>query len=153
MGKMRALLWANASRRQFFILPFAHAIPTAGCDLGAAILDHFQLPNRSLLWGLHARPAKFQSDADIRSPTVARSFLLDFVHHFWLLNPSWHSCVPQIVILGALLESPTTLNTNAQKRRFGVEHLQIVFFSPSLEICISFGPCRTKCCFLICSIW
>jgi hypothetical protein len=54
--------------------------------------------------------------------------------------------------LGALLESPTTLNTNAQTRRFGVERLHIVFLSPSLEICISFGPCRTKYCFLMCSI-
>jgi hypothetical protein len=127
MGKMRALLWANASRRQFSILPVAHGIPTVVCDLGAAIWDHFQLPNRSLLWGLHARPAKFQSDADIRSTTVATSFWLYFVHHFWLLNSCWRSCVPQIVILDALLESPTTLNTNAQKRRFGVERLQIVF--------------------------
>ena len=98
-----------------------------------------QLLNRSLLWGLHARPAKCQSDADILSPTAVRSFFPDFVHHFLLLNQRWRSCVPQIVILGALLESPTTLNTHAQKRRFGVECLQIVFLWPSPDICISFG--------------
>ena len=81
----------------------------------------------ALLESPTARPAKCQSDADIRSPTVARSFFPDFVHHFLLPNQRWRSCVPQPVILGALLESPRTLNTNAQKRRFGVERLQIVF--------------------------
>jgi hypothetical protein len=50
----------------------------------------------------------------------------------------------EIVIFAELLESPKTLNTNVQKRCFGVERLQIVFLSLFLEICISCGPCRVK---------
>jgi hypothetical protein len=34
----------------------------------------------------------------------------------------------EIAILGVLSESPATLNTNVQKRRFGVERPQISFF-------------------------
>jgi hypothetical protein len=37
-----------------------------------------------------------------------------------------YECRNQIVILAALLESHTMLNTNGQERRFGVQRLQIV---------------------------
>ena len=54
----------------------------------------------------------------------------------------------EIAILDAVLESPTTLNTNVQNRRFGVERLQIVFLVCFFRTCISCGPCLVKrhCC-------
>ena len=74
LAKMRSLLWGNGCRRRFEIWPVAHAIPTAGCDLGAGSGPKWQPPNRSLLWGLHARTAKLKFGVEMRSPTVAPSF-------------------------------------------------------------------------------
>ena len=83
LAKMSALLWGNGCRRRFEIWPVAHAIPTAGCDLGAGSGPKWQPPNRSLLWGLHARTAKLKFGVEMRSPTVAPSFFPFFPKPIW----------------------------------------------------------------------
>jgi hypothetical protein len=48
------------------------------------------------------------------------------------------------LLLNAVLEYPTALNTNAQKERFGMEQLQIVCVLSLPQMFMSLDLCRTR---------